>query len=75
MNKNLELIPEEMIFEDLAVEFDSLLDKNSYKFDFKAGDIIRGFVSRFDKDGALVDVGYKSEGFLPNKEVANKEEE
>ncbi len=75
MNKNLELIPEEMIFEDLAAEFDSLLDKNSYRFDFKAGDIIRGFISRFDKDGALVDVGYKSEGFLPNKEIASKEDE
>ncbi len=74
MNK-LELIPEEYIFEDLGGEFEALLERNSDIGSFSAGDIIKGKLIRIDKDGALVDVGFKSEGFLPTKEVANREEE
>ena len=74
MNK-LELIPEESIFEDLGGEFEALLERNSDIGSFSAGDIIKGKLIRIDKDGALVDVGFKSEGFLPTKEVANREEE
>ncbi|NQY81424.1 MAG: S1 RNA-binding domain-containing protein [Candidatus Caenarcaniphilales bacterium] len=74
MNK-LELIPEESIFEDLGGEFEALLERNSDIGSFSAGDIIKGKLTRIDKDGALIDVGFKSEGFLPTKEVANREEE
>ncbi|MCH2226874.1 MAG: S1 RNA-binding domain-containing protein [Candidatus Caenarcaniphilales bacterium] len=71
----LELITEELIFDDLGGEFEALLERNSDITSFSAGDIIKGKLIRIDKDGALIDVGFKSEGFLPSKEVANREEE
>ena len=74
MNK-IDLISEEAIFQDLGGEFEALLDRNTDIGGFSAGDIIKGRLTRIDKDGALIDVGFKSEGFLPTKEVANREEE
>jgi ribosomal protein S1 len=59
---------------DLNKDFNSLLGKVSPKSDFSAGDIIKGSLTKLDKDGALIDVGFKSEGFLPNREIASKEE-
>jgi small subunit ribosomal protein S1 len=36
------------------------------------GDIVRGMVVQIDRDGALVDIGYKTEAFIPKKEVSAK---
>jgi ribosomal protein S1 len=51
-------------------EFEELL-KESFSYKFEQGDIITGTVVRIERDGALVDVGSKSEGFVPFKEISN----
>ncbi|MDQ3356190.1 MAG: S1 RNA-binding domain-containing protein, partial [Actinomycetota bacterium] len=35
---------------------------------FSEGDVLTGQVVRIDKDEVLIDVGYKSEGVIPQKE-------
>ncbi len=37
---------------------------------FTEGDVVSGEVVRIDKDEVLVDVGYKSEGVIPNNELS-----
>ena len=54
-----DLTPEELV---RAVE-DSLKD-------FKEGDILGGTVVKVDRDEVLVDIGYKSEGVVPSKELS-----
>jgi small subunit ribosomal protein S1 len=38
--------------------------------DFKDGDIMEGTVVKIDRDEVLVDIGYKSEGVIPSKELS-----
>ena len=38
--------------------------------DFKDGDIVEGQVVKIDRDEVLVDIGYKSEGVIPAKELS-----
>ena len=38
--------------------------------DFKDGDIMEGTVVQIDRDEVLVDIGYKSEGVIPSKELS-----
>ncbi len=38
--------------------------------DFDDGDVVTGHVLRIDKDEVLVDIGYKSEGVIPIKELS-----
>jgi small subunit ribosomal protein S1 len=38
--------------------------------DFKGGDIVEGQVVKIDRDEVLVDIGYKSEGVIPAKELS-----
>ncbi|MDH5616922.1 MAG: 30S ribosomal protein S1, partial [Acidimicrobiia bacterium] len=38
--------------------------------EFKEGDIVEGTVSSVDQDEVLVDIGYKSEGHIPLKELS-----
>ncbi|MBI5700423.1 S1 RNA-binding domain-containing protein [Candidatus Saganbacteria bacterium] len=37
--------------------------------DFKVGAIVTGVVSTMNQSGVLVDIGYKSDGFVPNEEI------
>ncbi len=37
--------------------------------DFKDGDIVEGEVVKIDRDEVLLDIGYKSEGVIPSKEL------
>jgi small subunit ribosomal protein S1 len=37
---------------------------------FNEGDVVSGKVVRIDKDEVLVDIGYKSEGVIPSKELS-----
>jgi ribosomal protein S1 len=60
---------------DLEQEFSKLLDKTSSKTEIELGQIIKGTVLQMEKDGALIDIGCKSEAFLPFKEVINKDED
>ncbi len=38
--------------------------------EFKEGDIVEGTVVSVDSDGAMVDIGYKSEGLIPTEELS-----
>ena len=38
--------------------------------EFEEGDIVEGVVASIDQDGVLVDVGYKSEGLIPLRELS-----
>ncbi|MFZ0492340.1 MAG: 30S ribosomal protein S1 [Acidimicrobiia bacterium] len=38
--------------------------------EFQEGDIVEGIVASIDQDGVLVDVGYKSEGLIPLRELS-----
>lgn len=50
--------------------FAALLEK-SFETDLKPGVIVVGEILKLDKDGLVVDVGGKSEGFVPMKEIPN----
>src|SRR5262245_41110917 len=54
-----DLTPEELI---AAME-------SSFR-DFKDGDIVEGDVVKIDRDEVLLDIGYKSEGVIPAKELS-----
>ena len=38
--------------------------------DFKDGDLVEGTVVKVDRDEVLLDIGYKSEGVIPSKELS-----
>ena len=38
--------------------------------DFKEGDIVEGTVVKIDRDEVLLDIGYKSEGVIPARELS-----
>ncbi len=60
---------------ELENEFASLLGKSTAKSSFEVGQIIKGKILQFEKDGALVDLATKAEAFLPYREVVNRDEE
>lgn len=51
-------------------EFEQLLGE-TLSVKYEQGDIVAGFIVRIERDGVLVDVGSKSEGFVPVKELSN----
>lgn len=53
-------------------EFEKLLKEGKYDYKFQQGDIVKGKIIYLEKDGALVDIGSKSEAFVPYKELTNK---
>ena len=57
-------IPDDLSAEDFAAAVERTV------FEFKEGDIVAGTVVRVDPDEALVDIGYKSEGVIPAKELS-----
>ncbi|HHC08097.1 MAG TPA: 30S ribosomal protein S1 [Actinobacteria bacterium] len=57
-------LPEELTAEDFAAAVDRTV------FRFKAGDIVSGTVVRVDPDEVLVDIGFKSEGVIPARELS-----
>jgi small subunit ribosomal protein S1 len=42
--------------------------------DFKEGDILTGTIVKVDRDEVLVDIGYKSEGVIPSKELSIRQD-
>ena len=49
-------------------EFEKLLNEQ-FSYTFNVADIIQGVVVKRDKTGFLVDIGAKSEAYLPDKEI------
>ncbi len=60
---------------DLSGDFsmEELLN-NQTKNDFQEGSIVHGSIVEKRQDGALVDIGYKAEGFIPSVEFRNWED-
>lgn len=56
--------------EEIRSEFERLLNETP-GVKYEQGDIVSGTVVRIERDGALIDVGSKSEGFVPGKEISN----
>lgn len=59
---------EDTALEQIQVDFANLLEK-SFQTELKPGSIVIGEVLKIEKDGLLIDVGGKSEGFAPLKEI------
>jgi ribosomal protein S1 len=57
---------------DKLAEFERLLNEGKYNYKIEQGSIIKGTIVSLEKDGALVDIGGKSEAFVPYKELTNK---
>lgn len=57
---------------DKLAEFEKLLKEGKYSYKIEQGSIIKGVIVSLEKDGALVDIGSKSEAFVPYKELTNK---
>ncbi len=53
-----------------AEEFEKMLE-DSYTYKLNVADVVKGVVVKKEKDGYLVDIGAKTEAFLPNREVSN----
>ena len=56
----------------LLIEVDGQIVPNydATLISFSEGDVLTGHVVRIDKDEVLIDVGYKSEGVIPQKELS-----
>ena len=54
--------------DDIGDDFERAIDITVLKF--KEGDIVEGSVVSIDAEGAMVDVGYKSEGLIPTRELS-----
>lgn len=64
MNLNLEDLPDDLSAED----FESALERTVMQF--KEGSLVEGTVVRVDPDEVLIDIGFKSEGVIPAKELS-----
>jgi small subunit ribosomal protein S1 len=62
--KDIGEVPDQLTEDDFAAAVERTV------FEFKEGDIVAGRVVRVDPDEALVDIGYKSEGVIPSKELS-----
>jgi small subunit ribosomal protein S1 len=54
--------------DDIGDDFERAIDITVLRF--KEGDIVEGNVVSIDAEGAMVDVGYKSEGLVPIRELS-----
>ncbi|MFQ5427151.1 MAG: S1 RNA-binding domain-containing protein, partial [Gaiellales bacterium] len=57
-------IPDDLSEEDFAAAVERTV------VEFSEGSLVKGIVARIDPDAVLVDIGYKSEGVIPLKELS-----
>jgi ribosomal protein S1 len=72
--QNLVLKQKAPFAEQLIAEnnpFASLMESGQYDYHFARGQIVAGVVVEYRREGVLIDVGAKSEAFVPMKEVAD----
>ena len=60
--------PRQITFNDLSTSFEDLINGTIVEFD--DGDIVKGTVVKIDKDEVLLDIGFKSEGVIPARELS-----
>jgi small subunit ribosomal protein S1 len=63
-----EYVPRQVIDNDLDVSFEQAIDGTLVEVD--DGQIVQGRIVKVDKDEVLLDIGYKSEGVIPSKELS-----
>src|SRR3954469_12914023 len=64
-----EYTPRAIIGDDLGgMSFEDAIDGTIVEFD--DGDIVNGTVVKVDKDEVLLDIGFKSEGVIPSRELS-----
>src|SRR2546426_5761080 len=64
-----EYTPKQVVDDDLGgMSFDEAIAGTIVEFD--DGDIVKGTVVKVDKDEVLLDIGYKSEGVIPSRELS-----
>jgi len=62
-------IPRQVVEDDLgALSFDDAIARTIVEFD--DGDIVSGTVVKVDRDEVLLDIGFKSEGVIPSRELS-----
>jgi small subunit ribosomal protein S1 len=61
-------IPREIVADDLAGGFDAAIDSTVVQVE--DGQLVTGRVVRIDGDEVLLDIGFKSEGVIPSKELS-----
>lgn len=54
--------------DDIGDDFERAIEATV--LEFKEGDIVEGTVVSVDGDGAMIDIGYKSEGLIPIRELS-----
>ncbi len=54
--------------DDIGDDFERAIDATVLQF--KEGDIVEGSIVSVDAEGAMVDIGYKSEGLIPVRELS-----
>ncbi len=63
-----EYIPRQIIANDLEVSFDEAVASSMVSVE--EGQIVEGKVVRVDRDEVMLDIGYKSEGVIPARELS-----
>jgi small subunit ribosomal protein S1 len=64
-----EYVPRQVVSDDLGgMSFDEAINQTIVEFD--DGDIVNGTVVKVDKDEVLLDIGFKSEGVIPSRELS-----
>ncbi|MGH9166640.1 MAG: S1 RNA-binding domain-containing protein, partial [Acidimicrobiia bacterium] len=61
---DIDRLPDDLSAEDFAAAVEQTV------VEFREGDIVRGVVVKVDPDEVLVDIGFKSEGVIPLKELS-----
>uniref|UniRef100_UPI0025B9BCF7 S1 RNA-binding domain-containing protein n=1 Tax=Gordonia sp. UBA5067 TaxID=1946575 RepID=UPI0025B9BCF7 len=57
---------------DIGSEEDILAAIDATIKDFNDGDIVEGRIVKVDRDEVLLDIGYKTEGVIPSRELSIK---
>lgn len=65
---NLELSDSQVQQDTGGESFTQLYEESMKKSDFKEGDVVKGRVITIEDDRVLVDINYKSEGYIPKSE-------
>jgi small subunit ribosomal protein S1 len=60
--------PRQITSNDLTGSFEDYI--GSTIVEFEDGDIVKGIVVKIDKDEVLLDIGFKSEGVIPSRELS-----
>ena len=60
--------PRQVVADDLGVSFDEAVASTMVRVE--DGQIVHGRVVKIDKDEVLLDIGYKSEGVIPSRELS-----